>query len=389
MQGRFLGPLKMIVYLWPPTSPLMGHLTIKTSAAFQVVTADNLIPAWAAGSSCTPPGQDELLVLHSSGGVTASAAAMLCYGLYSRHLPALLLMPSAAATAAADVLAGLGLSSDPIAAALLEVQTYEDSSAMLAACERFLDFPSQPGRIITVEGGDGAGKETQARLLVDRLRSEGYSVETLDFPHDRARHGDTIREVLSGKYGKISDLNPMLFSTLYAFNRHDTLPRLKYWLRRGKVVVLDRYSSANWGHQASKFESDEERHRVIDALRALEHEWLGLPAADLTLYLDLPPTFALKAMQADKTRATLDIHETAGLAYKNRVRDTFLWCCTHLPRWRCVPCVAAETEGSTAKGETERGAERRLSREEVHRDIYDAVRAVLPPLVGTSASPPK
>ena len=42
---------------------------------------------------------------------------------------------------------------------------------------------------LAVEGGDGAGKETQTRMLVERLRREGYPVQTLDFPRDSAKYG--------------------------------------------------------------------------------------------------------------------------------------------------------------------------------------------------------
>ena len=46
-------------------------------------------------------------------------------------------------------------------------------------------------------GGDGAGKQTQTRMLVERLSAEGYPVATLDFPHDHAMYGALIREILS------------------------------------------------------------------------------------------------------------------------------------------------------------------------------------------------
>lgn len=58
---------------------------------------------------------------------------------------------------------------------------------------------------------------------------------------------------------------------------------------------------------------------MIGTLEKFEYRWLQLPRPTKTLYLDLPPAFALQAMQADGTRKELDLHEQAGLDYKNKV----------------------------------------------------------------------
>ena len=69
-------------------------------------------------------------------------------------------------------------------------------------------------------------------------------------------------------------VNPLLFASLYAENRHDVAPILNYWLKRGCNVVLDRYVEANFGHQACKLPAAE-RPALIDALVKFEHDWLG------------------------------------------------------------------------------------------------------------------
>eukprot|EP00667_Euglena_gracilis_P005328 EG_transcript_5368 len=335
------------VFLWPPTSALRQPLQALGAV---VAAADSLIALWQATANTAPEGVEVAVV--DAGGDTAVAGATVSYALFRRQLPVLLLRPAGHPASPLE-----GLQSD-----LLTVATYADAAAALKHCQEFLTFPETPGRIFTFEGGDGAGKQTQTEMLVARLRAEGYPVRTLDFPHDHAMYGALIRELLAGKHGKMSEVNPLLFASIYAFNRLDTAPRLHYWLRRGHNVVLDRYSSANWGHQASKYESDEDRLQVIETLRKFEHQWLGLPTSFRVLYLDLPPRFAWQALQSDTKRATLDIHETATLQYKNRVRETFLWCCEQFPEWVAVPCVteaAAEGQAGT-----------RRTREELHEDIY-------------------
>jgi dTMP kinase len=72
---------------------------------------------------------------------------------------------------------------------LLTCHEYADDSSAESAIDAFLTPPASPGRIFVVEGGDGAGKQTQTALLRDRLTAMGYPVSTIDFPHDAAMHG--------------------------------------------------------------------------------------------------------------------------------------------------------------------------------------------------------
>eukprot|EP01060_Flectonema_neradi_P003939 TRINITY_DN12591_c0_g1_i1.p1 TRINITY_DN12591_c0_g1~~TRINITY_DN12591_c0_g1_i1.p1 ORF type:complete len:350 (+),score=76.51 TRINITY_DN12591_c0_g1_i1:33-1082(+) len=217
------------------------------------------------------------------------------------------------------------------------------------------------GRIFTIEGGDGAGKETQTRMLVERLSKEGYPVKTLDFPHDSAMYGKKIREILSGVHGGISDVSPVLFATIYSMNRYDKKPSLDHWLEQGYNVILDRYMESSYGHQAAKLETDDERIKLIERLAAFEQKWLGIPASHRVLYLDLNPDVALKALQADGTRAGLDIHEIAKSSYKQDVRKCFRWCCDKLPEWAEIPQLTAD--------------DTRKTREAVHEEIWDSLKS--------------
>jgi len=226
------------------------------------------------------------------------------------------------------------------------------------------EFPGK-GVLVSFEGGDGAGKQTQTKLMVDALRAAGHVVHTLDFPHDSAFCGKLIRKVLRGDCGNMREVDPLLFASLYGMNRFDFQSTLRYWLRRGHIVVLDRYVEANYGHQASKLKEDTDRHRLINALGKFEHSWLGLPESHLVMYLDLPPEVAFRAMKSDTTRVELDMHEKAGIEYKERVRQTFLWCSREFPKWRVV--------SSMDKGDSER----RRSREEIHAEALGYVQEAI------------
>lgn len=219
---------------------------------------------------------------------------------------------------------------------LLTQVEYGSISDISSVLEDFFYFPGN-GKIFTIDGGDGSGKKTQTELLVNRLKSEGFPVATLDFPHDAALHGDLIRSVLRGEKGSIGEVDPLFFASLYAMNRHNLKGVLQHWLRKGYNVILDRYVEANFGHQVSKLPVGE-RHAMIRKLQAFEHGWLGLPKSHRVMYLDVPPDVAEEAMRTDAKRV-MDMHETAKKEYKEAVRQTFLWCAKELPGWLVVDCV--------------------------------------------------
>lgn len=305
----------------------------------------------ALRDTVAPMDAFEALICPGSAGEAAvdvrNRNADVTYALYTKQIPVLILLSEPPASTR----------SRELQHPLLRINVANDASSVEAAVAKFLTFPAVRGKVFVVEGGDGSGKQTQVKLLCDRLAAERFPVATLDYPHDSARYGVLIRELLAGKMGSIRDVDPLMFASLYGLNRHDTLPRLKLWLQRGRNVVLDRYVSANFGHQASKLATDAERNAVIQKLSRFEFGWLGLPDVDAVLYLNLAPDFALRAMQQDETRRELDMHEKAGVEYKNNVRRAFLWCCETQRGWQEVKCL---NEDETV----------RRTRQEVHDDIY-------------------
>ncbi|AAZ13156.1 thymidylate kinase, putative [Trypanosoma equiperdum] len=273
--------------------------------------------------------------------------ADVVFAVYSKRVPVLSLTTGGETTNLLETISSLG------------IECKQNTSETWAdAVRAFLPNNNSESAVIVFEGGDGAGKATQTEYMRKRLDKEGKAHASLDFPSDKHRYGKLIRKVLSGERGALHDLDPKLFSLLFSLNRFDTLPELRYWLTHGKKILLDRYYTSNFGHQASKLE-ESERSDFIRHLEQLELEWLKLPPPDVALYLDLPPAAALVAMQRDEKRESLDIHETAGLSYKENVRQTYVWCCQNQRNWVQIECCNDEGE--------------RYSREKVHEMIYNAV----------------
>ncbi|KAG5484931.1 hypothetical protein LSCM1_07006 [Leishmania martiniquensis] len=323
----------------------------------------NLTTAWHTrygGALYTPaPARDELddvkgtFLCYLTEEKTVEDADVV-YAVFVAEVPTLVLTPSVTLTP------------------LMHAARDASLAARKEAIASFFSVVRSPStaEVIVIEGGDGAGKETQTALLVQGIHAAGGEVHTLDFPYEKGLYGGLVRTMLSGKKGTISELNPQLFSLLYSLNRFGCVRQLCFWLRRGSLVVLDRYYTANFGHQASKLPL-EEREAFISDLEFMEVEWLRLPRATSVLYLDLLPTVALEAMRHDVTRKQLDIHESAGGDYKERVRQTYMWCCEHLPGWHRIVCFCDDG--------------RRLTREEVHTTITSYLRSVGSRAVGAQS----
>jgi hypothetical protein len=81
----------------------------------------------------------------------------------------------------------------------------------------------RPHRILAIEGIDGAGKETQAELLRDRLVGRGWSVRMLSFPVYSSFFGQSIRQLLDGQLGagdvSADAVDPRSMALWYALDR--------------------------------------------------------------------------------------------------------------------------------------------------------------------------
>jgi dTMP kinase len=156
------------------------------------------------------------------------------------------------------------------------------------------------GKIFVIDGKDGSGKATQTQLLAEHLRSLGHEVETMDFPrYTQNFTGGIIRECLDGKHGDFISLDPILASMPYAIDRFESKPTIVEWLAAGKIVILDRYVSANQIHQGGKFRDEAARKAFLDRLDRLEYGLFGLPRPDRIIFLDVPVEVSMK-LAADR-----------------------------------------------------------------------------------------
>ena len=219
------------------------------------------------------------------------------------------------------------------------------------------------GKLIVFEGTDGSGKATQARMMAERLKSEGISFREIDFPRYGNPFAEPARLYLQGVLGrKPGDVSAYAASVLYAVDRFASYK--EDWgesYEAGEGILANRYTTSNAVHQASKL-PDEERMSYLDWLFALEYDKLELPEPDLVIYLDLPTDISEQMMRRREaaTGTTADIHEQDA-AYLRRCRDNARKV-ANVCRWRIIDC-------------SEDGQIRTV--EDIHSEAWELVREIL------------
>jgi dTMP kinase len=170
------------------------------------------------------------------------------------------------------------------------------------------------GRFITLEGGEGAGKSTQARRLAERLEAAGKTVVLTREPGG-SPGAETIRELLvTGGADRWSPLTEALL--MYAARRDHIERTIAPALARGDWVVSDRFADSTRAYQGAG------GGVPASFIQALERYVLGETRPDLTLILDLPADAGLERVGARDHAETR--FEAKGHAFHERLREGFL-----------------------------------------------------------------
>ena len=167
-----------------------------------------------------------------------------------------------------------------------------------------------PGVFVVFEGGEGAGKSTQCRLLADALTGRGHAVVVTREPGG-TEIGEAIREVLlgAGSHGMAARTEALLFAAARA---EHAAALIRPAMERGAVVISDRYLDSSVAYQGAARGLGEER---IAELSLWATEEL---VPDLTVVLDVPPRVGLgRAGDANRMEAEPE-------AFHDGVRESFL-----------------------------------------------------------------
>ncbi|GGM79926.1 dTMP kinase [Longimycelium tulufanense] len=159
------------------------------------------------------------------------------------------------------------------------------------------------GRLVVIEGLDGAGKRTLADALTAAFGERGLRVTRRAFPrYGQDIHADLVRDALHGRLGDLVD-SVYGMAVLYALDRRAAAPALRADLLAHDVVLLDRYAASNAAYGAARLHQDA-RGEFVAWLRHLEIERFAVPVPDAHVLLRVPVEVAAhRAEQRESTEA--------------------------------------------------------------------------------------
>ena len=201
------------------------------------------------------------------------------------------------------------------------------------------------GFFITLEGPEGSGKSSQAKRLVAWLRHRGCRVEFVRDPGSTAL-GRALRQVLLHSSGQLS---PMTEALLFIGGRVALVDeRIRPALRRGRVVVCDRFHDSTVAYQGFG------GGVPVALLERIGRRAIGGCMPQLTLLLDIPTEAGFARLRRDHDRM-----ERKARGFHRRVRQGFLRLATRAPRRFAV--VDASRPAARVQQEIERILRNRLS----------------------------
>ena len=170
------------------------------------------------------------------------------------------------------------------------------------------------GVFITLEGGEGAGKSTQLKLLEERLVTHEIDIVRTREPGG-VPSAETIRDLLVN--GETDKWRPLTETLLHFAARHEHISRLvQPALDRGQWVLCDRFADSTTAYQGYAQNID------LETIATLYRLAVGNLEPNLTIILDLPVEVGLERAEDRGIGGTR--YEKMGIEFHKRLRDGFL-----------------------------------------------------------------
>ena len=222
------------------------------------------------------------------------------------------------------------------------------------------------GRFIAIEGTDGSGKATQAKLLVQELRRKGRRVHTIAFPQHGEKSAGAVDAYLNGDFGTPKEVGAYRAAVFYAVDRAAARKKILSWLNHGDFVIADRYRASNWAYGGALLPTLSARKKYWKWDTELEFGLFGIPKPDCMVILAVPPGIAQRLILKKHRREYIkggrrDLHER-DRQYQARVLRVY----RELPQFdRSIRLVECAEKGML------------LSKQAVHRKVLAAVKGIM------------
>ena len=196
------------------------------------------------------------------------------------------------------------------------------------------------GKLIVIDGLDGSGKATQAKLLYEEMKRDNENVMKISFPDYDSESSALIKMYLRGDFGSEPDsVNPYAASSFYAADRFASyMTKWRGFYLGGGTVIADRYTTSNAIHQCAKL-PEEKWADFLEWLMNYEYGLIGIPAPSRTISLraDTEVSQRLMSGRYNGDEQKKDIHES-NIGYLRKARRAADYCASVLG-WDIVECV--------------------------------------------------
>lgn len=181
------------------------------------------------------------------------------------------------------------------------------------------------GLLISFDGLDSSGKETQARLLADRLRYLGHIVHTFATPDYTTASGQELKRQLQ---------NPVTWQTtpwpqkleFFAANRAEHRDEVLAALTRGDIVIYDRYVPSSLTFivvEALLQDATLAREDIRSAVKQREYREQGMPLEDASIFLDVPPHIATTLLEHRRRKLSDQAEYTDHINVQTRLYNEY------------------------------------------------------------------
>jgi dTMP kinase len=195
------------------------------------------------------------------------------------------------------------------------------------------------GRFVTFEGGEGAGKSTQIKILADHLEKEGVRVVLTREPGG-SPGAEIMRHLVLSGMGKL--LGPEAETLLFAAARDDHVRNVILpALNQGSWVLCDRFFDSTRAYQGSLGKV------APDVLNAMQRVTIGDLKPDLTVILDVPVDVGMQRAAARRGSGAPDRFEGEDVKFHQGLRTAFQRIAVDDPK-RCVLIDAAGSADSVS-----------------------------------------
>ncbi len=193
----------------------------------------------------------------------------------------------------------------------------------------------KPNFFITFEGGEGAGKSTQARLLAAFLEKQGASCLLTREPGGSLGAEEIRNLVVKGTVGRWDVMTEALL--MFAARRDHLVNTVWPALKEGKTVICDRFADSTMAYQGFGYADKGLGQAAVEQLYQIV---VGSFKPDLTIILDMPVESGIE--RALKRDANANRYEKMGLDFHRNLRRAFL----EIEKKEPGRCIVIDATGS-------------------------------------------